>query len=136
VTDEKLVSVRQLCHLRDSEALARVMSAIETNEVKPSPAWTPGPAETNPEYQLIVEANSLAVDIDGEVGTIHKFTRDKYGKRFPELESLITSPLEYLRTVKELGNELDRAKNNPALPGFLTQATIMVVSVTASTTQG
>lgn len=67
---------------------------------------------------------------------IHRFVRDKYQKRFPELESLVLIPLEYVRTVKELGNDLEQAKNNETLLGFLTQATIMVVSVTASTTQG
>lgn len=67
---------------------------------------------------------------------VHKFVRDKYQKRFPELESLVVSPLEYVKTVKELGNDLDQAKNNEILQQFLTQATIMVVSVTASTTQG
>jgi U4/U6 small nuclear ribonucleoprotein PRP31 len=44
--------------------------------------------------------------------------------------------LEYISTVKELGNDLDRAKNNEILQKFLTQATIMIVSVTASTTIG
>lgn len=67
---------------------------------------------------------------------IHKFVRDKYSKRFPELESLVVGPLEYVQTVKELGNTLEQSKNNEVLPTFLTQATIMVVSVTASTTQG
>lgn len=62
--------------------------------------------------------------------------KDKYQKRFPELDSLVVIPLEYVRTVKELGNDLDQAKNNETLQTFLTQATIMVVSVTASTTQG
>jgi len=52
------------------------------------------------------------------------------------LESLVVGPLEYVMTVRELGNDLDRAKNNETLQQFLTQATIMVVSVTASTTQG
>lgn len=70
------------------------------------------------------------------LATIHRFTRDKYSKRFPELESLVVGPLEYVRTVKELGNDLEKAKNNEVLQQFLTQATIMVVSVTASTTQG
>uniref|UniRef100_A0A1B6JXU1 U4/U6 small nuclear ribonucleoprotein Prp31 n=1 Tax=Homalodisca liturata TaxID=320908 RepID=A0A1B6JXU1_9HEMI len=41
-----------------------------------------------------------------------------------------------MMTVRELGNDLDKAKNNEALQQYLTQATIMVVSVTASTTQG
>lgn len=68
--------------------------------------------------------------------TVHKFVRDKYQKRFPELDSLVVNPLDYVKTVKELGNDLDQAKNNEILQTFLTQATIMVVSVTASTTQG
>lgn len=44
--------------------------------------------------------------------------------------------LDYIQTVKELGNDLDQVKNNEKLQQTLTQATIMVVSVTASTTQG
>lgn len=44
--------------------------------------------------------------------------------------------MEYLNAVKELGNDLDEAKNNEKLQQILTQATIMIVSVTASTTQG
>ncbi|KAJ8933613.1 hypothetical protein NQ314_013903 [Rhamnusium bicolor] len=95
-----------------------------------------GPVEVDPEYQLIVEANNIAQDVDNEIVTVHKFVRDKYQKRFPELDSLVVSPLEYVKTVKELGNDLDQAKNNETLQQFLTQATIMVVSVTASTTQG
>ncbi|XP_015417141.1 PREDICTED: U4/U6 small nuclear ribonucleoprotein Prp31 [Myotis davidii] len=67
---------------------------------------------------------------------IHKFIRDKYSKRFPELESLVPNALDYIRTVKELGNSLDKCKNNENLQQILTNATIMVVSVTASTTQG
>lgn len=67
---------------------------------------------------------------------IHRFTREKYSKRFPELESLVASPLEYMMTVRELGNDLDQAKNNEKLQQFLTPAIIMVVSITASTAQG
>lgn len=37
---------------------------------------------------------------------------------------------------QELGNNLDKCKNNENLQQILTNATIMVVSVTASTTQG
>lgn len=67
---------------------------------------------------------------------IHKFTKNKYQKRFPELDSLIVGELEYLNAVKELGNDLEQIKNNERLAQILTQATIMIVSVTASTTQG
>lgn len=52
------------------------------------------------------------------------------------MDSLIVGEMEYLNAVKELGNDLDEAKNNEKLQQILTQATIMIVSVTASTTQG
>lgn len=38
--------------------------------------------------------------------------------------------------LQELGNSLDKCKNNENVQQILTNATIMVVSVTASTTQG
>ena len=94
-----------------------------------------GPIESHPEYKLVVDANNMAVEIDNDISICNKFVRDKYAKRFPELDSLIPNALDYLMTVKELGNSLDKVKNNENLQ-FLTQATIMVVSVTASTTQG
>ena len=48
----------------------------------------------------------------------------------------MVQPLEYLMTAKELGNNVLRVKGNKVLEQYLTPATIMVVSVTASTTQG
>ena len=95
-----------------------------------------GVVEADEEYQLIVEANNLAVDIDNDVSAIHKYIRDLYAKRFSEMESLVVNPLEYITTVKELGNDINRAKHSSVLQQTLTQATIMVLSVTASTTQG
>lgn len=88
-----------------------------------------GPVESDPEYRLIVVANNLTVEIDNELSKlpchirtsnfegvlccnrfswlhclssdiIHKFTRDKYSKRFPELESLVPDSLDYIRAVK------------------------------------
>ncbi|GLH02793.1 hypothetical protein R5R35_012874 [Gryllus longicercus] len=135
--DIKITSIRQIAKLHDSERLKIIINQIEKCSTKTRQADDIiGPVESDPEYQLIVEANNLAVDIDNEIGVIHRFVRDKYSKRFPELESLVVGPLEYVMTVKELGNDLDKAKNNEALQQILTQATIMVVSVTASTTQG
>ncbi|VDP81430.1 unnamed protein product [Echinostoma caproni] len=96
-----------------------------------------GPVESDPEYQCIVEANNLMVEIDNEINIIHKYVRDLYSKRFPELESLVLTCLDYLKTVLVLGNDiLERSKQTDLLSPFLTPATIMVVSVTASTTQG
>ncbi|KAF5306130.1 hypothetical protein FQR65_LT07406 [Abscondita terminalis] len=133
----KINSVKELCRWWNSEKLHSIMNQVKSYGCKPRKATEiVGPVEADPEYQLIVEANNTAADIDGEIATVHKFVREKYQKRFPELDSLVVSPLEYVRTVKELGNDLDQAKNNEMLQQFLTQATIMVVSVTASTTQG
>uniref|UniRef100_A0A224ZB24 U4/U6 small nuclear ribonucleoprotein Prp31 n=1 Tax=Rhipicephalus zambeziensis TaxID=60191 RepID=A0A224ZB24_9ACAR len=134
--DTKVKSVRAIAKLRDSEELGRVMSEIKQKVHHTRKEEVTGPVEADPEYQLIVEANNLAVEIDNEINIIHKFTRDNYQKRFPELESLVPGALDYVLTVKELGNSLEKAKNNEVLQSFLTPATIMVVSVTASTTQG
>ncbi|XP_045211862.1 U4/U6 small nuclear ribonucleoprotein Prp31-like [Mercenaria mercenaria] len=130
-------SVRNIAKLRDSEELSEVMKKMEVYSKQKRKEAVAGPVEFDPEYQLIVQANNLTVEIDNEINVIHKFTRDNYLKRFPELESLISDPLQYVCTVKELGNNiLDNSKNNAALQEILTSATIMVVSVTASTTQG
>ena len=130
-------SIKNIAKLVDSEQMRRVVSTIEKYQSDPTPRTTiNGPVEQDPEYKLIVEANNLNVEIDSEINLIHKYIRDKYNKRFKELESLVPNAIDYIRTVKELGNSVERAKNNEVLQKFLTTATIMVVSVSASTTQG
>lgn len=88
----------------------------------------------DPDYQLIVDCNQLMVDIDNEIVIVHNFIRDKYRLKFPELESLVLHPIDYARVVKQIGNEIDLTLVD--LEGLLPSATIMVVSVTASTTNG
>ncbi|KAL3225168.1 hypothetical protein MRX96_049329 [Rhipicephalus microplus] len=90
--DTKVKSVRAIAKLRDSEELARVMSEIKQKVLQARKEEVTGPVEADPEYQLIVEANNLAVEIDNEINIIHKFTRDNYQKRFPELESPSQEP--------------------------------------------
>ncbi|KAJ7313991.1 hypothetical protein JRQ81_005851 [Phrynocephalus forsythii] len=130
-------SVKSIAKLWDSKMFAEIMMKIEEYISKqPKASEVLGPVEAAPEYRVIVDANNLTVEIENELNIIHKFIRDKYSKRFPELESLVPNALDYIRTVKELGNSLDKCKNNENLQQILTNATIMVVSVTASTTQG
>ncbi|KAL9681121.1 hypothetical protein QQ045_012902 [Rhodiola kirilowii] len=90
--------------------------------------------EDDPEYQLIVECNSLSVDIENEIVIIHNYIRDNYRLKFPELESLVHHPIDYARVVKKIGNETDLTLVD--LEGILPSAIIMVVSVTSSTTSG
>ncbi|KAK2855398.1 hypothetical protein Q7C36_007267 [Tachysurus vachellii] len=129
--------VTSIAKLRNSKSFAEIMDKITQYVGNPRKnTEVSGPVEADPEYRLIVAANNLTVEIDNELNIIHKFVRDKYSKRFPELESLVPNTLDYIRTVKELGNNLDKCKTNETLQQILTNATIMVVSVTASTTQG
>ncbi|XP_038064424.1 U4/U6 small nuclear ribonucleoprotein Prp31-like [Patiria miniata] len=134
--DTKADSITSIAKLRHSKELKNVMAQIEYFQENPRKEEVVGPVEADPEYQLIVQANNLSVEIDNEINIIHKFVRDHYQKRFPELESLVPTPQEYLQTVKELGNTLDNTKTNEQLQDILTNAVIMVVSVSASTTQG
>ena len=70
----------------------------------PAPIEIIGPIEDDPEYQLIVESNALVTEIHNEIQVIHKYVRDRYAKKFPELESLVLNPLDYARVVKRIAN--------------------------------
>lgn len=64
----KVSSVRELAKLRDSEQLQLVMLQIEQHSKVPRKSTDIiGPVEADPEYQLIVEANNMAVKIDNEI---------------------------------------------------------------------
>jgi U4/U6 small nuclear ribonucleoprotein PRP31 len=127
-------SVVALAQLANSDRLQHMIELIDTYLEDPRSERVIGPVEADPEYQLIVDSNNILVEIDNEIIIIHKFVRDKYSLRFPELESLVPTPLEYIRTVQLLQNDLEVTK--VGLDEVLPAATIMVVSVTASTTQG
>lgn len=125
--------------LHTSERYTRIMEVVRSalerqkaGEVVAAMAANPG--ADDPEQKLLVECNQLAVEIDNEIVVIHNFIRDKYRLKFPELESLVHHPIDYARVVKAIGNEEDITEIN--LEGLLPSATIMVVSVTASTTSG
>lgn len=64
----------------------------------------------------------------------HKYVRDRYAKKFPELESLVLNPLDYARVVKRIGNQTDMMQVD--LADIIPAASIMIVSVAASTTTG
>lgn len=62
-------SIRELAKLRDSETLKNVMNQIDNYSGKLRKAEDIiGPVEADPEYQLIVEANNIAADVDNEIG--------------------------------------------------------------------
>ncbi|KAI2609783.1 pre-mRNA splicing factor [Hypoxylon fragiforme] len=107
-----------------------------------------GNIEDNPEYKILTESNTLSTQIDGEIMKVHKFIRDHYSARFPELETLIQSPVEYAKVVAILGNgpmdsdsikALQGSADNPlgeSLKSVLDGPSLMIVTVEATTTKG
>jgi len=107
---------------------------------------TIGSVEDNPEYALLTQSNSLSTQIDSEIVLVHKFIRDHYSARFPELETLVTNPLDYaksvaiikngpLENIKTIASSADNIVGAP-LRSILDGPTLMVVSVEATTTKG
>lgn len=127
-------SIRTLTSLlRAGSQVQSVLSQIDHYMSLPEPDLS-GVLEDSPEYHLIVKANNIAVDVDNEVMVVHKFIRDHYSPRFPELETLIPNPWEYIQAVKAIGN--DESISSAKLEGVLPHGTVVVISMTASTTSG
>ena len=105
-----------------------------------------GSVEDNPEYHLLTQSNTLSTSIDTEIMLVHKFIRDHYSTRFPELETLITNPLDYAKSVAIIGNgpmdnirQLSSSSENlvgVSLSSVLDGPSLMVVTVEATTTRG
>ncbi|KAI8340775.1 hypothetical protein BC941DRAFT_392423 [Chlamydoabsidia padenii] len=134
--EEDAHNIKKVCRFLYSKQVQDVLTRIDHFESQDL-ASTPrvmGSSEDDEEYRLIIQANSMTAEIDNEMQTIHKFIRDHYAIKFPELESLVLNPLDYARTVKKIGNEVNIT--NIDLRSILPSATIMVVTVTATTTNG
>lgn len=105
-----------------------------------------GSIEDNPEYALLTQSNHLATQIDSEIILVHKFIRDHYSTRFPQLETLVSNPLDYAKTVAIIKNgPLEDIKSIAASSDNLVKAplrsildgpTMMVVTVEATTSEG
>lgn len=130
---ESLASVKSICKLMDSNKMKEALEQIEHYSKLPEPDMA-GILEESPEYQLIVRSNNLTVDVDNEEMIVHKFIRDHYSPRFPELETLILNPWEFVQAVQAIGNEEDLSKAK--LDAILPHGTVVVISMTASTTKG
>ena len=107
-----------------------------------------GNVEDHPEYHLLTQSNSLSTQIDNEIMLVHKFIRDHYSVRFPELETLISNPIEYAKVVAILGNgpfdsesikKIQTSTDNPlgvTLKSVLDGPSLMIVTVEATTSKG
>ncbi|KAI1492329.1 Prp31 C terminal domain-containing protein [Biscogniauxia mediterranea] len=132
------------------DRLEPLLKNIENYQSKPLAQHTTniGNIEDNPEYRALTESNTLSTQIDGEIMKVHKFIRDHYSARFPELETLIQNPIEYAKVVIILGNgpmdsdsikALQGSTDNPlgeSLKSVLDGPSLMIVTVEATTTKG
>ncbi|KAJ2966182.1 hypothetical protein NUW58_g10725 [Xylaria curta] len=159
--DEEAAKARvekmQLGNVKDVRKVTSVMDRLEPLlkdishfESKPlSQATTNvGNIEDNPEYKILTESNTLSTQIDGEIMKVHKFIRDHYSARFPELETLIQNPIEYAKVVAILRNgpmdsdsirAIQNSTDNPlgeTLQSVLDGPSLMVVTVEATTSKG
>lgn len=91
-------------------------------------------SEEDTEYPLITRCNSLVREIDDEMLNIHRFVRDIFSKKFPELESIVVSPLDYLQVVQRIGNTKDLTTID--FSDILPNTAVMAITVTASMTAG
>ncbi|KAF1989392.1 Nop domain-containing protein [Aulographum hederae CBS 113979] len=99
--------------------------------------------ENHPEYKLLNKGNAIVYKIGSEIRLVHKFIRDHYASRFPELETLVQNPMQYAQAVAIIGNgpmedlsPLRSALNGRSLKQILDGPTLMVVNVEAATTKG
>lgn len=126
-------NVESVVKLHKSRKLQDALQKIDHYIKEPSDtSIEAGPIEENPEYSLIVTSNNLSVEVDNELLLVHKFIRDHYAIRFPELEQVIAEPWEYINAVRSLGNAKDLTKPETPLSG----KHVLGVSMTASISRG
>eukprot|EP00056_Hartaetosiga_gracilis_P019928 m.16658 g.16658 ORF g.16658 m.16658 type:complete len:522 (+) comp8034_c0_seq1:48-1613(+) len=129
--DDTKDRVGAIAKLVNSDNLQRILKGIAKYKEQPRKENV---GSNDPEVELIVEANNITAEIDNEIGVVHKFIRDNYATRFPELEQLVRDPVDYVNTIRVLQNSLDSVQDR--IQHLLPPATVMVVSVSASTSQG
>lgn len=81
-------------------------------------------------YGLIIDCNSISLEIGESINKIHKYVQDLFSKRFYDLESLVVNSLDYLHVVARMAkaDKLSEVDLTDLLPG----PTIMVVKMSAS----
>ncbi|EPX75179.1 U4/U6 X U5 tri-snRNP complex subunit Prp31 [Schizosaccharomyces octosporus yFS286] len=115
-----------------SDRLNTVVKNIEKYQGTEKQAIS-GNIEDDPEYQLIVDSNSIAMEIDDEILRLHRLVKEWYHHRFPELSGLVLNAFDYCKTVLALLNDLENSKSKLS---FLPSATVMVIATTSTTTTG
>ncbi|KAF8325162.1 uncharacterized protein EI90DRAFT_3146698 [Cantharellus anzutake] len=110
--DEEDVEGMELGGVKDVRSVAKLEGSWRMTEIL--------------KYNLVVSANNLSVDVDNEILVVHKFIRDHYNPRFPELQQLVPDPVMFIRSARALGNAGDLTKAN--LTTILPPAILMTIA--------
>ena len=88
------------------------------------------------EYGFVLRCSEVVLKIEVEKTKVHKFIRDHYAVRFPELASLTTDSVTYSRLVTTISNDMNLVGVAPELSEWLPSQVVVAVIAAASTTQG
>lgn len=106
------------------------------------------------DQEVLVQANEALLDTEGEALALFKVLKDGYSVRFPELTTFELSSFQYAKVILLLSgeedsedektenstglefNKLDTSRLTSSNTGALSNATLMIISVTAATTKG
>lgn len=74
----------------------------------------------------MLESNKMLKEIDEEIQATYRFVTEIYSKKFQELEALVPQKVDYIKTVKIIGNEMDLTLVD--LSSVLSSSLVMIVS--------
>lgn len=118
-----------VAHLRQSDRFKRHMELLRALEERER---TTGVKMSADELQdVIVESNKLVADLGEETAAVQKFAAELFGAKFPELERIVTQPLDYIRVVLRIGNRAELS--GVQLDDLLPPAQVMSVSMASAT---
>jgi U4/U6 small nuclear ribonucleoprotein PRP31 len=101
----RFASVADVSSFFRSEELQSVLNDLVqyTDETAKKNAIT----KDDPEYEFVQQCSKHVLSIEVEKTKVHKFIRDHYGVRFPELAVLCADAYTYARCVREIGNGVE-----------------------------
>lgn len=131
-TNEQVDKISNL--LGSSRFVEHMKTTEEYYKTDPSKSFVSGRAEDSPEYRFILKSNELIVEIDDDIVAVHKYIRDIYAARFPELEQTLVHPVEYAKVVRKIGNRTDI--QGPDLQDCVSEHQKLTITIAASATSG
>eukprot|EP01059_Diplonema_ambulator_P003824 TRINITY_DN13511_c0_g1_i1.p1 TRINITY_DN13511_c0_g1~~TRINITY_DN13511_c0_g1_i1.p1 ORF type:complete len:435 (+),score=139.40 TRINITY_DN13511_c0_g1_i1:37-1305(+) len=116
---DKYTTVKDVSTISRSAQFTKMLGDIEKVTAPNAPIKDTITRE-DPEYELIHNAMKACVNLQVEIGKVHKFIRGKYKKYFPELEHLVHEPLQYARCVQvvQFGFKLEAMVDGLRREGF------------------